>query len=262
MEKINITIKRGDDGFGSQLFSIISGIAYAEAANLNYLHSEIENIKLVGVDTPQNFELTRCNGLINGIIKNLNLRHKGINDQVVVRPFFHDVIFKEGADIYFNEPFLKKLQNSYISNKPEYYNNDKINIAIHIRRGADIMDNDRTHRWIEGDLYNDIIIKLNKLYPDAMIHIFSWNKPDLAEFEEKIKEKLIYHTSERGDVFIEDFNALVNSDVLVVGSSTFSLCAGLLNKNLVLCDSEIFKLANTPYPTSWIENYKKTIKNV
>ncbi len=259
---MNITIKRGDDGFGSQLFSVISGIAYAEFANLNYLHSEIENIKLVGVDAPQNFELKKCNELINGIIENLNLRHKTNNDTAIVRPFFHDVIFKEGVDKYFNEEFLKKLQNSYISKRPDYYEGNKTNIAIHIRRGADIMDNDRTHRWIEGDLYNEIIIKLNKTYPDAIIHIFSWNKPDLADFEESISSKLVYHTSDRGDVFVDDFNALVNSDILVVGSSTFSLSAGLLNKNLVLCDGDIFKLANTPFPTSWINNYKKTIKNV
>ena len=257
----NITIKRGNDGFGSQLFSIISGIAYAEVMNLNYLHSEIENIKLVNDINFQNLELNKCNELINGIIKNLNLKHITDSDLVVVRPFFHDIISKEGVDKYFNEEFLKKLQNSYISNKPIYYNNNETNIAIHIRRGADILDNDKTHRWINGDLYSKMIIKLNKVYPDAKIHVFSWEQPDLIDFNENIKQKLVYHISDNGGVFIEDFNALIHSDILIVGSSTFSLCAGLFNKNLVLCDETIFKLINTPFPTDWIEYFSKILKN-
>ena len=106
-----------------------------------------------------------------------------------------------------------------------------------------------------------MIIKLNKVYPDAKIHVFSWEQPDLIDFNENIKQKLVYHISDNGGVFIEDFNALIHSDILIVGSSTFSLCAGLFNKNLVLCDETIFKLITTPFPTDWIENFSKILKN-
>ena len=66
-----LTIKRGNDGFGSQLFSIISGICYCEHKGIKYLHSKIENIKLVDKASFQNDEITILNEVINQIIINM-----------------------------------------------------------------------------------------------------------------------------------------------------------------------------------------------
>jgi len=252
-----ITINRGPDGFGSQLLSIISGISYAKANGLTYLHTPISNLKLVDKSEFQNTELVKCNNIIDAVINNLNLRKRTEYDSCVSKPFFHKEIKNEGVEKYYNDSFLKELQNSYPTtmSKPDYFDGN-FNIAIHIRRGADILELDKPYRYIGSEIYEKIIKILKKEYPEAVIHIFSWNDSGVIE-----GENIIFHTSETGDIFLEDFNAMVHSDILLVGSSSLSMVAGMFNKNKVICNDDLFKCTD-PIPPSWIENYNKIIKNV
>jgi hypothetical protein len=127
----------------------------------------------------------------------------------------------------------------------------KTNIAIHIRRGGDIKENDKEHRWVDSSVYNNLIIRLSKIIQNAHFHIFSWGNPELnVEVE-----NLTYHTVNSGEKFIDHFNSLVHSDILVVGSSTFSISAGFFNKNKVICHESLCKLNKTPIPQQWIHNY-------
>jgi hypothetical protein len=102
---------------------------------------------------------------------------------------------------------------------------------------------------------NKISTDPNKKIKIAKFHIFSWSDPKLNIDYPNI----INHISNSGDVFLEDFNSLVHSDILVVGSSTFSISAGFFNKNIVLCNSELCKLLETPYPSIWNKNYERYV---
>ena len=248
-----ITIVRGDDGFGSQVMSILSGIAYAKTHNIEYRHTNIKGIKLVGF--PLNTEvkmISDCNKMLSDIMRNLGIVPSTIDCKVF--PFFHTKILQQGVDNYYNEAFLTQMSESYVGVKPKMYDNDKFNISIHIRRGDDILDSDRTHRWVNNEVYVDLIKKLLDTYIDSVIHIFSWRNPNLNINDDRI----IYHITDDGMGFLEDFNCLVQSDLLVVGSSSFSISAGILNKNIVLCDDTLCKLI-TPIPHRWVSDYNKLI---
>lgn len=249
-----LTIKRGDDGFGSQLFSIISGISYCESKGIKYLHSNIENIKLVDKEVFQNEEIPILNEIINQIITNMGFDfYNGENCEI--KPFLHDVIFDDGPENYFTDNILNKLSLSYQYKYPKMYNSQYTNIAIHIRRGNDIKEEDKTHRWIDSSIYDNLIIKLNDIIENPHFHIFSWGNPNLSITIPNIT----YHTVNSGEKFIEHFNHMVHSDILVVGSSTFSISAGFFNKNKVICHESLCKLNRTPIPTQWIENYHTII---
>lgn len=250
-----LTIKRGYDGFGSQLFSIISGICYCENKGLKYLHSNIQNIKLVDKESFQNEEIQLLNDVINQIITNMGLDfYNGENCKI--KPFLHDVIFDEGPEKYFTENILTKLSSSYPNKYPEIYDNKYTSVAIHIRRGNDIKEQDRADRWIDSSIYDNLIIKLNSLIENPYFHIFSWGNPELSITIPNIT----YHTVNSGEKFMEHFNYMVHSDILVVGSSTFSISAGFFNKNKVICHESLCKLQKTPIPHQWIKNYHTIIQ--
>jgi hypothetical protein len=253
----NITVKRGNDGFGSQLMSIISGLAYAKTNNLNYLHSPISNIKLLDKNEFQNTDLDRANELIFNVIKNLGYLNYTGSEECLSRPFYHDIIYQKGTDKYYTESFLNELPMAYKNLAPKYYK-DSFNIGIHIRRGSDIFNqNDINVRIIPNEVYEKIINLLQKIYPEATIRIFSWTDPKLNIDESNVK----YQITNTGDLFLDDFNALVHSDILFVGSSTFSISAGFFCKGIVVCGPELCKLKNTPIPTRWKKNYKIIIEN-
>ena len=249
-----ITIVRGSDGFGSQVLSILSGIAYAKTNNLEYQHTGISGIKLVGFPLNTNEKMVSdCNNMLSHIMENLDI--KAASGDCEVFPFFHNEILQEGVDNYYNDSYLSQISESYLGVKPKIYDKDKFNIAIHIRRGDDILDSDMSCRWINNSVYENLIDRLLHTYPNSIIHIFSWNNPNL----DISSDRVIYHITDDGMGFLDDFNCLVQSDLLVVGSSTFSIAAGILNKNIVMCDDSLCKLL-TPLPLRWMENYNKIIK--
>jgi hypothetical protein len=95
------------------------------------------------------------------------------------------------------------------------------------------------------------MILLSK-YPNAKIHIFSWTDPKLEIYSHNI----IYHIVNSGERFIDDFNCLVHADILIAGSSAFSISAGMFNKNTTIINDNIHKLSYmyAPVPLSWIQN--------
>jgi hypothetical protein len=255
-----ITNVDGGDGFGSQFLARISGMTYANYHKLNYAHYPIKTLVLE--DNPSQSrtdELDSSNKLLNSIRLNLGIKNideldsSDIIDSHCRVNFYREIISNPSQ--YFNEEWISSLQNSYTENPPSYYQNGKLNIAIHIRRGNDISINDSV-RYVNSDLYDSIIAKLLEKYENSIIHIFSWNDPQINVNSDRI----VYHTtSDGGKEFINDFNALVHADILLVGSSTFSASAGFFNKNIVLYDKKITRIDIIPFNPIWETNFKNII---
>lgn len=254
-----ITTQDGGDGFGSQLLSRISGIIYAKYHNLEYIHFPIKTIILE--DNPsisRNSELENSNFLLESIMKNLQIKTENEVNVSNINTYHRVSLYNEinlNPNKYFTEDILNKFKNSYTLTPPDYYSGDQLNIAIHIRRGNDIRSDDFI-RYVSSDVYNDIIQKLLEKYTNGIIHIFSWNDPDLKIKSDRIK----YHiTSDGGKEFLSDFNSLVHADILLVGSSTFSLSAAFFNKNIVLYNKNIHRMGINPFVPAWENNFYNII---
>ena len=182
-------------------------------------------------------------------------------------PKFDQYEEKEYIDI------LNKLRISYFNSpKPKLlFDKDKYNIVIHIRRGnpqyhipknyAEDQNKSKYKRWVLNEKYINIMKNLKKLHSNIQFWIFSDSlnqKKDFPEFkflnkntallenEDELKDdkiKMMIRTNSQ-----EAFHHFTQADVLVMSKSSFSLTAGLYNKN---------KLYYMPYWDKPLENWEK-----
>ena len=126
---------------------------------------------------------------------------------------------------------LKKIKKIFRANKNihHYFNNDCLNIAIHIRRHN--QQDNRIHGTDTPDaVYLHIINRLRIIYSSKkpLFHLYSQgNRDDFKKFDAK---DIILHLNES----VEDtFSSMVLAAVLVTGTSSLSYSAALLSEGIV-----------------------------
>ena len=201
------------DGFGAQYQAILSGIAWADYKNYNYLHIPFSR---VGHLQNKN-ELNELKKFI-GIPYSKNIKSD------IIQKYSKEVHYSNNPDKYYTPMVLQKIRNFYYStDKPKIKNNDYI--AIHIRRGDVTKKSPR--RYTDNKYYEKIIKFLKEKYPNKTIKIFSQgNKNDFKE----ISNSCIFELNKDLQY---TFHSMVVAKVLVTAKSTLSYSAALLNKNTI-----------------------------
>lgn len=196
------TISKGDDGFGSQFFGMLSGMAYSmKNPQEVYVHTPIKNIKLLDKPNPQNYDLLKANKIISNIVDKCNFRHLDDKNSEIkkIHSLENYIALNGGFDFYYDENFVQKIQQGYTINRPKDFEIDKHHISIHIRRGPDIFGPEINYRIIPLNIYSLLINKLTQIYPKSVIHIFSWT--DLNLILTKKQNNIIYHIANSGEFF-------------------------------------------------------------
>lgn len=145
-----------------------------------------------------------------------------------------------------------QLSNKYgnISMKTD---DDKIVVAIHIRRG-DVTQNGRYKvRWVSLSVYLNIMAQILRVVDkNVEFHIFSDSK-DIFDFQEVplMDYPVIFHLW--GSNIFETFVDLVKADILVTGQSMFSVLAGHLSSGVVLARPWSPHWSNFPKDNQFIE---------
>jgi len=256
----SITINRGKDGFGSQMYATIIGYLATMHVNKKYYYSNLSPITLKNVGTLRERTID-SNVLLNKIMTNLNVKHISLRNKLescIQIQLPYACVTQES----FLNDHHRKLQDSWPMPKPDFFQ-DYHNICIHMRRGQDTNVNDK-HRWIDSGFYEKMLETLFVKYPASKIHIFCWGDSGLSHIK---NENLTIHNSD-GFNFINDYNALVHADMLIVAGSTFSISAAFFNKNLILCSNDIVKFNSSdnmnckkaPFPDLWEKNYNDVLK--
>ena len=210
-KKKTYSIHGKHDGFGAQYQAILSGIAWADYKNYNYLH-----IPFSRISHAQN--KNELNKFI-GIPYSKNIKSD------IIQKYSNEVHFSNNPDKYYTPIVLQKIRNFYYStDKPKIKNNDYI--AIHIRRG-DVSNKKNKNRYTDINYYQKIIKFLKEKYPNKKIKIFSQgNKNDFKELANscilELNKDLQY-----------TFHSMVVAKVLVTAKSSLSYSAALLNKNTI-----------------------------
>lgn len=161
-------------------------------------------------------------------------------------------IFTESARILLEQiskedrdSIVKTLREKYWNRRlsdpvSSYFNPDKLNVAIHVRRGQDVAPGGRAHhsRYTPDSYYLNIIQNLKQHLPPSDFHIYS--EGGLELFSEYFKLKDIYvHSCSRQDypnLFIT-FHHMITSDILVNASSEFSYFTSYMNPNITITSS-------------------------
>jgi hypothetical protein len=115
------------------------------------------------------------------------------------------------------------------------YDRDRLQVAIHIRRGDVTLQSKYRRRFIPCSVYEQIIQQLSDVSERAPVfHVFSEADPSAARHGLEELESLPGVTLHlNGDAF-SAFHHLVSSDALVLGVSSFSFVAGLYHRGVVL----------------------------
>ncbi|MAV56355.1 MAG: hypothetical protein CMI79_02315 [Candidatus Pelagibacter sp.] len=232
--KTLMTIYGKTDGFGSQLQAIFSLIAYCYYKGYTYVHTpmykmhhndehiqDFPNYMNSFINIENNFStVDQLSNFDNSIV------HK-LKEGLFVHGSFH-------PEYFYNDHVLNLFREMYFSRtKPLLtYDNKYKNIAVHIRRG-DVNKTKYPSRFTTNKQYIDLLKKIN--LDNSIIHIFSEGEEnDFQDIVEAFSEiKVVMHINEEIQL---TFHHLVMADVLVLAKSSFSYCAGLLNKNIKIAN--------------------------
>ena len=207
-KKIYYTVTGKTDGFGAQYQAILSGIAYCEFMNYQYLHTPI--LQMEHENDTDKFNI------FMGIPKDT------ISTNVKKEAFSPVVHWSETPDLYYTPEVLGRIRKYYFRTpKPD---TDTDVIAIHIRRG-DVNKEAFPERYTENNFYCKLIPDLIRKYPNTIIKIFSQGKLEMYELQ-----NVEWHL----DTNLTDvFHQMVVAKVLVTAKSSLSYTAALLNQNTV-----------------------------
>lgn len=221
-----ITTNEKTDGFGAQVQQIITNFVYADLHNLEFCYRPFKKMEHNYDNDPA--YIIKKEFLLNFIGNFLTIDEavkKGyhiISDNFI--PFFD-------AHVYAVEAPLSKLKKIFRANKniENYFNNENLNIAVHIRRP------NPHDSWIYGtdvpnDIYVNVINKLRTKYSsqNPLFHVYS--QGDSNNFSMYEAPDVIFHLNES----VEDtYQGMVFADVLVTGKSSISYTAGYLSDGIV-----------------------------
>ena len=243
---MNITHIKRDDGFGAQLFTIIITFLYCKLNNLNYCYRPFYSMHH-NYSNDKKF-LEKKEKLIN-FLNNFETATDNCKTidwhtcyQCFVSNFKNNMLY-EGLNI---------LKDIFNKNKSMSFNNEYVNVAIHIRvlNNPDIdffkksYNEYNAHRqisWFKNhklysiQKYSEIknIIKTKYSNKKLLFHIYSQleNTPgNINDFNSLKCESTIFHLDEPIE---KTFVEMVHSDILVTSISCFSYSAAFLNNGTI-----------------------------
>ncbi len=230
MSEFYTTIKMYD-GFGAQYQKIVQTYIYCKMNNLNFAYSPIDSIE-------HNYENDVT--YVNKLEKTMNLENNIVNvDKNMVLHRIEFPIVREfsekNIDICCESEHMKFIKDCFWGNKEkDYFKNDKLNVAIHIRR-ANLHDKGLAGQRVTtpNSYYLNIMNKIREKYKDkdkqVLFHIYS--QGDETKFIDLVNSDVKMYLNY--DI-IESFIGMVAADILVTSPSSLSYVAALIS------DGEIY----------------------
>lgn len=220
-----------NDGFGSQYQKILQTYIFCKIHNLNFVYTPFGIVEHnYNHDKDYNNKLENLINLKDNIMNN-NIKNVRVLDfNSIVRPYFENNIDKccESEHMQFIKDCFWKNKNK------NFFNNDKINVAIHIRR-ENLHDKGRAEERVTtpNNYYLKIMDTIREKYKDndkkILFHIYS--QGNIMNFLDLNNTNVKFYINH--DV-IETFLGMVSANILVISPSSFSYVAALIS------DGEIY----------------------
>jgi len=234
MKKYLCSNERGD-GFGGQFQTYVCALLYAENNNYEYVHRKIVSMEH-NYSNDEKF-VEKMDNLMN-----LEGNYKNISD--VDANEIHEInivelynLFESEIDRYLDkesEP-MKKLKEIFWKNKNKnFFDNNKKNVAIHIRR-----PNPHDNRLLGTDTPNSYYLNvMNEIREknnnenkkkELLFHIYS--QGSIENFDCYKNDDVIFHIDEE---LTNTFIGMVASETIVSSCSSFSYAAAFLTDGDVI----------------------------
>ena len=221
-----------DDGFGSQYQKIIQTYIYCKMNNLNFAYFPLKYIEHnYNNDEEYSNKLENVMNLKNNITnRNVTMNINTLNFMNTIMPYF-----EKNIDNCCESEHMKFIKDCFWENKDKnYFNNDKINIAIHIRRENSHDKGQAGERATTPNMYYlEIMNKIRKKYKDndkkVLFHIYS--QGEITKFIDLSNSDVKFYLNY--DI-CESFIGMVSAEILVTSPSSLSYIAALIS------DGEIY----------------------
>jgi len=217
------------DGFGAQFQTLIYSIIFCEHNNQNFLYKGINKIE-------HNYE--NDPNYVNEIDELMNIKNNYATMQIVkTNDVLRELKFNwlinrvdSKFDYYLSTPAFQKYKSIFWQNKTKHnYNNNKFNVAVHIRRYCMTVDIDCKRQTIPLLYFVNIMNVIRRKYANAQFHIYSVG--DIEYFNPILRDDVQLHINENiSTTFIQ----MVSADALITSRSSLSHVAAMLS------DGEIY----------------------
>jgi hypothetical protein len=220
------------DGFGAQYQRILQTYIFCKIHNLSFVYNSFNMVEH-NYDNDSNY-INKLEKLINlkeniqNVETNTNIEYLDYGS-IVMKYFENNIDYSCESQ---HMDFIKKC--FWENKKSNFFNNDKINVAVHIRRENNI------DRGLAGErvttpnsYYLNVMNKIRDKYKDIdkelLFHIYS--QGNLESFKDLQNNDVKFYLNY--DI-IDSFTGMVAANVLVTSPSSLSYVAALIS------DGEIY----------------------
>ena len=220
------TFITGKDGLGAQYQRIIQTFIFCKFHKLNFVYRPIKEMA---------HNYNNNTNYIDNIENLMNIKNNieiDINNDAQEIDFGSIVMkwFENNIDLACDSHYFQLMKGYFWENKEiNVFDNDKINIAVHVRR-PNAHDSRLEGANTPDPYYLNIMKIIREKYKDKnlLFHIYSQGNP--ANFKKYESEDVQFHINE--DI-CKTFIGLVAADILVTSASSFSYIAALLSEGEV-----------------------------
>jgi hypothetical protein len=155
---MNYTNEVTTDGFGAQYQKIIQTYIFCKLHNLNFLYNPFSSVEH-NYDNDIHY-INKIENLINLKNNMINVNHQS---NVIKIPYSNIRNFLDNnVDLCCDSPYMNFIKQCFWSNKDKnFFNNDKLNVAVHIRR----------ENYVDKGLAGDRVTTPNSYYLNVMNYI-------------------------------------------------------------------------------------------
>lgn len=215
------------DGFGAQYQQLITSYVVCAIHNKKFVYTPREKMEH-NYDNDPDFlkQIEDLMNIRNNIENNINNQAKIVN-YIPLRNWF-----EANIDNACNSKYFKQIKSYFWQNKERnVFKNDKVNVAVHVRR-TNSHDN-RPSSPRPHEFYLNIINVIKEKYKNKhlLFHIYSQGKLEDFKIYENID--VILHINEP---LPKTFTEFVGADILITSKSSFSYVAALLSDGEVYYD--------------------------
>jgi len=214
------------DGFGSQYQKIVETYIYCKLNNLEYLYKPLTG-SAHNYDNDPSY-VSKLENLINLKCNLSNVLNRSV--EILTYHINVQKYSEKNIDLMCNSKHMTFIKKCFWENKDKnYFNNNKLNIAVHIRR-PNCKDNRKQGTDTNDSYYIDKINLIREEYKsdNLLFHIYS--QGNIENFKLYENDDTILHIDQN---IVDTFMGLVSADILVTSGSSFSYIAALISDGMI-----------------------------
>ena len=216
-----ITSCKGGDGFGSQYQRIVMSILYSEITNNEFVYRPFEKMEH-NYDNDPDFIIKKEKFI------NLYDKYKLINEVenvLELGPRVYEI--ENNLDFCLKLESLKNVKKFLHIGKTNPYDNNYLNVAVHIRKFNQGDNTDYSH---DENYYLNVMNHIRNNYTSEKLKFHIFSQGELENFTNFKSDDIVFHLNES----IEDtFYGLVTANILVMSKSSFSYTAAMLSDGII-----------------------------